>query len=154
MLIYCIRLELCQHGVRAAVWVDQRAASPHCRSTPAYTDPPTTEAYTYSLAPVGRAWYVQLQGGIPDQLSPFEFGNSTTRKVIATMTLLGHHAKTLHSAYPPTSLPSASIRSLHRRRLSLVCTTSSTVNMGLKEHCRKSRAGNMTGERYILLENS
>ena len=98
---------------------------------PAHTlVPPTTEAQIYSLAPGGRVWYVQLQGGIPDQLSPFEFGNSTTRKIIATMTLLGHRAKTLHSAYPPTPRPSASIRFFHRRRPSLVCTTSSRSGHG------------------------
>ena len=117
--------------------------------------PPATEAHIYSLGPVGRVWCVQLRSGIPDQLSPFEFGNSIAGKSIATMTLLGHHAKTLHSAYPLTPLPSASIRFLHRRRPPfLVCITSSTLDMGLKERCRKSRAGNMAGERYIPLEDS
>ena len=78
---------------------------PTAPSPPAIPLPPATEAHIYSLAPVGRVWYVQLHSGIPDQLSPFEFGNSTIRKLFATMTPLGHHAKTLHSAYPPTPLP-------------------------------------------------
>lgn len=96
---------------------------------PQYTGtlgPPTIEAHIYSLGPGRRVWYVQLQGGIPDQLSPFQFGNSTTRKydtigapcentslsIPAYITSLSLHS--LPSPLPP----------------SLVCTTSSRSGRG------------------------
>ena len=93
--------------------------SPHCPTAPLPVTPriqstllpPATKAHILRIPSVwpGQVWYAQLQSRAPDQLSPFQFGHSTTRMIIVTMTLLGHYAKTLHSAYPPTPLPSASL---------------------------------------------
>ena len=119
-----IRLRLCQHAVLAAVWVDQRAASPHCRSPPAYnwypsTPPPLLKRTFIPSVQLAEYDTSNCKVGYPTSFPSSSLAIQPLGKSLQLWALLGHHAKTLHSAYPPTPLPSASIRFLHRRRLSL-----------------------------------
>lgn len=78
----------------------------HYRSPPAHQStlhtPPLLKPppFTYSLGLAGQVWYAQLQSRTPEQLSPFQFGHSTTRIIIATMTLLGDYAKNTSLSIP------------------------------------------------------
>ena len=88
--------------------------------------PPAIKVHIYSLGPASQARYVQLQSRTPDQLSPFEFGPSTVRKIFVTMTLLGtmrkhftQHTRLHHFLQPPfTSSAPASLSVVRRPPLS------------------------------------
>ena len=115
-----IRLRLCQHEVLAAVWVNQRAASPHCWSTPRiHWDPPLLKRTFIPSVQLAEYDTSNCKVGYPTSFPSSSLAIQPLGKSLQLWALLGHHAKTLHSAYPPTPLPSASIRFLHRRRLSL-----------------------------------